>query len=323
MNRLMTLALTFAILAAGCSNRTAAPDGSREHRARAVGGQEVDATTSREHARAFGTLETYWFQGLAELNRFELEQSRYGEVHEGEAVMIFVTEPFDPTRQVKEEGFGDRSRALQVLKLNNYRRFYTGVYPYTIMASTFTPIGRSGPTIKLTQTVQEWCGQAFAQLNLTAKGDAYDGRSFSYFQAEGDRVFELERALLEDELYARVRLDPDALPVGDVRVLPSATFLRLAHRPWEVVDAKASMSSASERGLSDAPTRTYTIEYPELDRALAIHFEDAFPRRIVGFDETYRGRTTRGRLTRSIMLDYWNKHGNAHGPWRDALGLEH
>jgi len=33
-----------------------------------------------------GQFSDYWRQGLAELNRYRLEQVRYGEVHEGDAV---------------------------------------------------------------------------------------------------------------------------------------------------------------------------------------------------------------------------------------------
>lgn len=41
-----------------------------------------------------------WFSGEAELNRYRLSQARYGELHEGEAVLIFVTEEFLPQEQV-------------------------------------------------------------------------------------------------------------------------------------------------------------------------------------------------------------------------------
>ena len=49
------------------------------------------------------TLDEYWYQGKAEISRFELQQSRYGEVHQGDAVMIFVTEDFRTDIQVKLE----------------------------------------------------------------------------------------------------------------------------------------------------------------------------------------------------------------------------
>ena len=49
-------------------------------------------------AQAF---EAYWSRGLAELTSYQLEQSRYGEIHPGSAVLIFVTEDLSRSRQVK------------------------------------------------------------------------------------------------------------------------------------------------------------------------------------------------------------------------------
>ncbi|MCA9563537.1 MAG: hypothetical protein KC561_08610, partial [Myxococcales bacterium] len=87
-------------------------------------------TAASEHP----SFDTYWYQGLAELNRYSLQQSRYGEIHEGEAVLIFVTEDFDTELQVKWD-HGNRDNVVSVLKTNAYRRFYTGLYPYTMMTS--------------------------------------------------------------------------------------------------------------------------------------------------------------------------------------------
>ncbi|MEQ8572775.1 MAG: hypothetical protein RIB63_01840, partial [Fulvivirga sp.] len=42
-----------------------------------------------------------WYAGKAELVSYNLKQSRYGEVHDGKAVLIFVTEPFSKKKQVK------------------------------------------------------------------------------------------------------------------------------------------------------------------------------------------------------------------------------
>src|SRR5688572_8355489 len=101
----------------------------------------------------------YWYQGKAELTRYALEQARYGELHKGDAVLVFVTEPFLPEKQVKLER-GDPARGVSVLKLNSTRKFFTGIYPYSVMTSTFTPVdfGKTG-TLKVTSSTQEWCGQ--------------------------------------------------------------------------------------------------------------------------------------------------------------------
>ena len=86
----------------------------------------------------------YWFQGLAEISRFELEQARYNEIHKGSAVLIFVTEEFLIDKQVKSEQ-GRKPGAVSVLKLNFVKNFNTGIYPYSIMSSIFTPGGSLSP----------------------------------------------------------------------------------------------------------------------------------------------------------------------------------
>ncbi len=328
--KIFTAIAISSLLVASCGDQTTTTT-STDTRAAATT-LTVDATTSGEFAKKRTTFKSYWFAGLAELNRFELKQSRYGELHDGEAVMVFVTEPFLTDKQVKSEANRDPN-AVQVLKNNFYRRFYTGVYPYTIMTSTFTPALAEGPTIKLTETVQDWCGQFFAQLNLNGAKDGYDAVSFSYFQSEGDRKTAIPGTLLEDDLYTRVRLGPDKLPTGPIELLPSATYIRLAHKEWTVRKATATLGEPGKSEFSDQPVRTYTVAYAEPVRTLKIHFEAAFPHRIVGFEDTAaailnpRGGepemlTTVGRLTNSIMLDYWSKHGNADAGWRDALGLQ-
>ena len=60
----------------------------------------------------------YWNQGKAELTSFELQQARYGELHPGSAVLIFVTEPFSKTKQVKlDDPRRAPDDAVEVLKL--------------------------------------------------------------------------------------------------------------------------------------------------------------------------------------------------------------
>ncbi|MGB5358593.1 MAG: septum formation inhibitor Maf, partial [Eudoraea sp.] len=66
----------------------------------------------------------YWYAGEAEITSYKLEQARYGELREGHAVLIFVTEPFLADKQVK----ADRSNSenIQVLKFNSTKKYFTG-----------------------------------------------------------------------------------------------------------------------------------------------------------------------------------------------------
>src|SRR5262249_26535618 len=154
----------------------------------------------------------FWYSGKAELSRYSLDQARYGEMRQGEAVLIFVTEPFLTDKEVKFES-GDSSKSIPVLKLNLTKRFFTGIYPYTLMTSIFSPIDfQHVRTLKVTSTSLEWCGQTYMQLNF--RNNQYDGTLHSYFQNEADQDFQIKTALLEDEVWTRIRLAPDELPKG-------------------------------------------------------------------------------------------------------------
>ena len=132
-------------------------------------------------------FKSYWYKGEAELNRYSLEQARYSELHEGAAVLVFVTEPFLKDKQVKLDG-PYRSGADNVLKLNRIHRFTTGVYDYSLMNSVFTAENaQAAPTYKVSTTVQDWCGHVFNQLNLD--GDSYKLQVRSYFEAEADHNY--------------------------------------------------------------------------------------------------------------------------------------
>lgn len=82
----------------------------------------------------------YWHQGLAEVSGYTLKQARYGEMHEGDAVLVFVTEDISKNKQVKlDDPAAAGDDRLPVLKLNALKRFNTGIYTYSLMQSVFTP----------------------------------------------------------------------------------------------------------------------------------------------------------------------------------------
>lgn len=282
-----------------------------------------------DHARTARDFRSYWHRGLAEVNRFELQQSRYGELHEGESVMVFVTEDFLSDRQVKHE-FGPKDKAVPVLKGLQHRRFWTGVYPYNITTTAFVPVS-AVKVAKLSFSQSDWCGQVWAQLNRTA--DGFDVESRSYFQAEGDVDFAMADVVTEDELLTRLRLSPAKMPVGTFDALPSLTYLRLNHKALKPYKATASAASGVERPFLEKPVDTYTIRFPELEREVTYYYEPTFPYRVVAFEETSPALfnpnggapevlTTRGILRESLMLDYWSKHGLNDAGYRKALGLK-
>lgn len=269
----------------------------------------------------------YWYAGKAELTRYDLEQARYGEIRRGDAVLIFVTEDFLTDKQVKYE-FGDKENATSVLKLNFVRKFTTGIYPYSMMSSIFTPVDvKNQSTLKITSSSQEWCGHTFMQLNR--REGEYRIQLRSYFQKEGDQNFTLKPALLEDEIWTKIRLAPNSLPTGEIKIVPGFQYARLRHVPLKIEKATASLTTSRDEDLSNQDLQIYTIDYKDLRRKLVIQFENQFPYKIIAWEESYpsgfgpdaKMMTTRAVRTHSLMTDYWTKNKTSDAHLREELGL--
>ena len=271
----------------------------------------------------------YWYQGKAELTRYELEQARYGEIHKGHAVLVFVTEDFLPDKQVKLE-HGKSENSTSVLKLNFVRKFVTGIYPYSILTSIFTPVDQINwkHTLKVSNSDQEWCGSTYFQLNY--RKEKYEGLGHSYFQDEADQKFTLNSDVtLEDEIWNRIRLSPNSLPIGKIKMLPGLYFIRFRHIGFKIYEANAELSSIKDPELSVDSVQVYTINYLDINRKLKIMFEPKFPYAILGWEETYksgwgskaRELTTRAKRANTLVTDYWTKHSVADSTYRKMLGF--
>lgn len=267
----------------------------------------------------------YWYAGEAEITSYSLEQARYGEMRQGHAVLIFVSEDFSHSKQVKLDNpsLAGNDR-VPVLKMNLDKKFHTGVYPYSMMTSAFTPISAGAPhALKVTTSSQEWCGHTFTQLNR--QGDDYRLREFSYFESEGDIDVVLENAVLEDDVWNWIRLRPESLPVGKLEVVPGSMYMRLKHVAWGAQKAEASMTDHPD----DATLNVYRLHYPKLRRQLSITFSKAFPHTIEGWEEEYtdgwgRGAqrlVTKGKRLERLRLDYWTKNRLVDDPLRKKLRL--
>jgi len=258
-------------------------------------------------------IRDFWFSG-AEISRYTLDQSRYGHRHPGHAEFIFVTEPFLTQQQVKNETGSQPS--TDVLKLNALRTFNTGIYSYRTMTSTFQPIDSTQfpHALKTTTSVQDWCGQSFQQINWKPAGWQVELRS--YFEEEGNRNFTLSRNWLEDELWLLLRLRPEKLPTGSIKVIPGAVTTRFEHHPIQPYIASGTLSYDSGMTL-------YTLHYPTLKKSLQIQFDSEFPHIIRAWKETSPRGTTQAVLTHRIMnSEYWSENQPKDRALRKNLGLE-
>lgn len=278
---------------------------------------ETTPTYNTERAKLSQHFKDYWYAGQAELTSYVLEQARYGEIRKGHSVLVFVTEDFLPDKQVKADRYAKTN--IPVLKLNFTKKFNTGIYPYSIMTSTFYPVNNKNHAIKATFTSQEWCGHVFTQLN---NREQFDLHSYSYFESEGDENLSLPKTHLEDELWLQVRIDPESLPLGEISIIPSLEFFRLNHKPYATHKAQASLETGETNSV-------YSLNYPELERTLAIRFETAFPHKILGWEETRKSgfgdkaqmMTTKATLNKTLNSAYWTQNSNDEEYLRKELGL--
>ena len=259
----------------------------------------------------------YWYSGKAEITSYELKQARYGEIREGKSVLIFVTEPFLPGKQVKADR--NNPENISVLKLNATKKYLTGIYPYSIMSSTFYPVGDNQHAIKTALSVQEWCGQVYSQLN---NREQFEFTSHSYFESEADENLKLDKALLENEIWNKIRINPDNLPLGEIEIIPSLEFFRMKHQDIKAFKAIASIEV--NNGM-----RSYFINYQDIERKLTIDFSDSFPHEIESWSEEFKSgfgpnaqvMTSTGKKLKRIKTAYWGQNSNEYVHLRDSLGL--
>ena len=235
----------------------------------------------REQKKEFSK---YWERGKAEINRYSLEQARYGKTHKGNVVLIFVTEDFLTDKLVKNETYQNK-KSTQVLKLNFNRKFLTGVYDYSTMTSVFSPVNieRYQHALKISASSQEWCGHVYSQL--TRDDDEYELISHSYFEKEVFENYDLNSALLEDEIMTRIRISPESLPLGKIKVIPSLLDSRLRHYRLSVEEGTAGKFPSKDIVFPGKKLIEYRIHYHTIDRVFRVVYENRFPYAIMGFIE--------------------------------------
>lgn len=274
-------------------------------------------------------LDAYWHQGLGEINVYKLQQNRYKDIYDGQAVLIFVSEDFLTDKQVKNEQYKSE-QSTPIIKTNAIIRFNTGIYDYSLMTSVFTPVNtKRWPTnLKVSNTNQDWCGQAFTQLNWQETGE-YKYQSFSYFEQEGDQEEKGTADLLEDELLNRIRMGWEHLPEGEHEMIPSMNFLRLKHEKFGAYKVALSVGDYSGEYFSSKESlKSYTIHYPDFERTLEIVFQAEAPFLIEGWVDSYpsmfdkKMRSTVAVREKTVLRTYWSEHTLEDGTLRAELGLK-
>jgi len=180
------------------------------------------------------------------------------------------------------------------------------------MQSTFYPLSTEKHALKISSSVQEWCGQTYTQLN---NRDGFEINSHSYFEGKTDQNYQLEKSILENELWTQLRINPKELPTGDLQIIPSFEFISLKHIELKPYQANAELTLNS-----------YTISYPELDRTLTINFNKESPFEVLGWNESFKSGseilTTKATKLTTIKSPYWSKNSNKDSLLRETLKLK-
>ena len=275
----------------------------------------LPAWPERPRASAGEAFTRAWSDGRAELSGYRARVNRYGEMREGELVLIYVTEPMDRRTWVKDDAVAAPHR-VGVLKLNASLRFQTGVYPYSVLTSVFAPVDRyrdeAFAPVKITLSVQEWCGHVFHGV-WPGDGRAAE-QVMSYFAEEGERRRDVATpagTLYEDALLIQLReLDGPFAGGGDWRgaLVPSLWSIRRAHRPTAAVEATITRSRAQRDG---AAVHRFVLRHGEFTRTVDVETDGA--RRVLGWQAS-DGEDV--RLVRTARLPYWQlNHNGDEGQW--------
>lgn len=312
----------FAIpLALGIAGCTTVNGGKRGGTTCPCEARPADLGRDAPRARASATFWKRWGDGKAELSGYRVTVMRYGKPRAGTVVLIYVTETLDRNTLIKDDGPLPAARRLPVLKLNRMTKFLTGIYPYSVMTSVFSPVdawfGERFTPVKVALSSQEWCGHVWHQIRPEPRRVWSHLRS--YFKEEGERDEALAvppGTLYEDALFIQLReLDG---PFNGGRdwsgtLMPSLWSVRKRHRPLAGVAATIRRSDA-RRG--EVAVTRFTVERGA--HRLVIDVEKAAPRRILGW-RTSDGE--RGEILKTARLAYWRLNGPEGVAYRKQLGL--
>lgn len=269
----------------------------------------------------------YWNSGKAEVSNYELIQNRYGATYKGNFLTIFVREDFLLDKQVKNERY-ESENTVPVLKGIFIRKFNTGIYDYAMQNTVFAPLDITNHpmALKSQASSQEWCGTQYLQTNR--KGKSYDIVRHSYFEDEADMDFSLENTYLEEDLWTKLRMNPELAPVGEIQMLPAGSVLQLTHWLVKPYATAASIEPYNDTLFVGNNLKKYRIATPELNRTVELVFENQPPFKIIGFTDSYPAKvngepqTTIARLTHQIVEPYWQMNTPADSTARSMLGLK-
>jgi hypothetical protein len=244
--------------------------------------------------------------------------------------MVFVTEPMRLTTHIKPDEALPDSEAVEVLKLNDLRKFPTGIYDYSVMTSVFSAVEEENGiplfgTMKVAFSAQEWCGTVAERM--VREESRYEGALYSYFESEGEQSWSLphrDEVEAEENLWIAVReLRGPMMAEGEtreIRIVPAAWNRRKRHKAPAIVTATLAKGTPAEHrtDLGSIEARPFTWRVDGEEEGTMVWVETAYPHRILSWEEP---DGTHGEIQASRREPYWKQNANRHRHLRNRLRL--
>ena len=215
----------------------------------------------------------YWKNNKIEVTKYELKEDS---ISIGESTLTFNIDYVEGV---------NKTDSIQTLRSDFTGKIYKEKFDYSAMTSTYLPLNLSlrPHAMKVVNSVQEPTNNSFLQLSQIPK--SYEIIARRTFKGKTNQYFILERKNLEDELFAKIRINPNDLPIGDIEMIPSFAYYQSLRKNPKIHEAKAEMKEYRGIEFFGKKLKIYTIDYPDLRRNLSIIFETDFPFEIVGWRE--------------------------------------
>lgn len=228
------------------------------------------------------TFTDYWKNGKIEITKYDLKEDS---ISVGEGSLTFSI--------YYVEGV-NKTDSIQTLHSDFSGKIHQEKYDYSAMTSTYLPLNLTvrPHAMKVINSVQEPTESSFLALSQIPK--YYEMIAKNTFKEKTKEHFVLERKNLEDELWAKIRINPNDLPTGDIEIIPSFAFWQSVRKSPNIYEAKAELKDYVGTEFTGKKLKIYTLDYPDLKRNLSIVFEGAFPFEIVGWKRVSEGKVAVG-----------------------------
>jgi hypothetical protein len=270
-----------------------------------------------------------WYDGNAEISVYSLKENRYDQIRNGQRILVFVTEPLRRTTLIKPDTLLPEGERYDVLKLNDIRKFTTGIYDYSVLTSVFSGVKAYGRVplmraVKVSFGSQEWCGNVFEIMKRTDPGIGVE--LYSYFESDGEPETTLIPSgdvIFEDNLWVLIReLKGPFITEGtsnDFQLVPSSWQRRKRHVPirMETVTISKKDGSRVSTPYGRFACSVFVWEYD--GKKTQVWVEREWPRKIVKWRDA-DGST--GVLASSARKPYWKLHGNEDLSLRKELRIK-